>query len=71
MNAIAPGWIKTEINKKLTEDPKSAEPMLARIPAGRLGMPEDLKGVAVFLASAASDYIHGTVVLVDGGLLAR
>ena len=51
VNAIAPGWIKTELSKGFTDDPKSAEAMLARIPAGRLGMPDDLKGVAVFLAS--------------------
>jgi 2-deoxy-D-gluconate 3-dehydrogenase len=71
VNAIAPGWIKTELSKGITEDPKSAEAMLARIPAGRLGMPDDLKGVAVFLASAASNFVHGTIVLVDGGQLAR
>ncbi len=71
VNAIAPGWIKTELSKGFTDDPKSAEAMLARIPAGRLGMPDDLKGVAVFLASAASDFVHGTIVIVDGGQLAR
>ena len=71
VNAIAPGWIKTELSRGFTDDPKSAEAMLARIPAGRLGMPDDLKGVAVFLASAASDFVHGTIVLVDGGQLAR
>ena len=71
VNAIAPGWIKTELSKGITDDPKSAEAMLARIPAGRVGMPDDLKGVAVFLASAASDFVHGTIVIVDGGQLAR
>ena len=71
VNAIAPGWIKTDLNKAIRDDPKSAEAMLARIPADRLGMPEDLKGAAVFLASAASDFVHGTIVIVDGGQLAR
>ena len=57
--------------KPLREDPVRNEAILARIPAGRWGSPEDLQGVAVFLASAASDYMQGFTIAVDGGWLAR
>jgi 2-deoxy-D-gluconate 3-dehydrogenase len=55
----------------LREDPVRSKAILERIPAGRWGLPEDLKGVAVFLASQASDYLNGHVLVVDGGWMAR
>ncbi|MBC7257331.1 MAG: SDR family oxidoreductase, partial [Chloroflexi bacterium] len=71
VNAIAPGYMLTEMTAPLAEDPARAPAILQRIPAGRWGTPEDLKGAAVFLASEASAYCHGTVLAVDGGWLAR
>jgi 2-deoxy-D-gluconate 3-dehydrogenase len=71
VNAIAPGYMATDFTAPLRSDPQRAPAILARIPAGRWGEPSDLKGVAVFLASAASDYLHGAIVPVDGGWLAR
>lgn len=71
VNAIAPGYFRTDNTQSLQDDPKRNAEILARIPAGRWGEPEDLGGTAVFLASRAADYIHGTVVAVDGGWLAR
>jgi 2-deoxy-D-gluconate 3-dehydrogenase len=71
VNAIAPGYVATELNAALREDPERNLRLLERIPAGRWGRPEDVAGATVFLASAASDYVHGTVVPVDGGWLAR
>lgn len=71
VNAIAPGWIKTELSGGITDDPEGAEALVAGIPAGRVGVPDDLKGVAVFLASSASDFVHGSIVIVDGGQLVR
>jgi 2-deoxy-D-gluconate 3-dehydrogenase len=71
VNAIAPGYIATDNTQGLREDPARASAILARIPAGRWGTPEDLAGAFVFLASSASDYVHGTVLVVDGGWLAR
>lgn len=71
VNAIAPGYMATKNTAPLREDPERSNAILARIPAGRWGSPEDLKGAAVFLASAASDYMHGYTVAVDGGWLAR
>jgi 2-deoxy-D-gluconate 3-dehydrogenase len=71
VNAIAPGYIATEMTRPLQEDPVRGPAILARIPAGRWGRPEDLGGAAVFLASGASDYIHGHLLVVDGGWLAR
>lgn len=71
VNAIAPGYIRTDNTKALQENPIRNEAILTRIPAGRWGDPEDLVGAAVFLASAASDYIHGTVLTVDGGWMGR
>ncbi|MEO8727128.1 MAG: glucose 1-dehydrogenase [Acidobacteriaceae bacterium] len=69
VNSIAPGAIKTPINAKLMEDKAEMGPLLAHIPLARLGTPEDVAGCAVFLASADADYITGTTLFVDGGLL--
>jgi len=71
VNAIAPGYIRTDNTQALRDDPQRAAAILARIPAGRWGEPEDLKGAAVFLASAASNFVHGSVLTVDGGWMAR
>jgi 2-deoxy-D-gluconate 3-dehydrogenase len=70
-NAIAPGYMATDNTKPLREDPARNKAILDRIPAGRWGKPEDLQGAAVFLASAASDYLNGYTIAVDGGWLAR
>ena len=69
VNAIAPGAIETPINSKLLHDPAKLNALLANIPLKRLGQPGDVAGVATFLASADADYITGTTVFVDGGLL--
>ena len=69
-NAIGPGYIATEMNRALLEDPKFDDWVKGRTPSGRWGRPEDLVGVTIFLASAASDYINGQIVYVDGGMLA-
>jgi len=71
VNAIAPGYILTELTRPLHEDAVRGRQILERIPAGRWGTPEDLKGTIVFLASRASDYMHGHILLVDGGWMAR
>ena len=71
VNAIAPGYFVTNNTTALREDPDRSASILARIPAGRWGNPGDIGGAAVFLASSASDYVHGTVLPVDGGWLAR
>jgi 2-deoxy-D-gluconate 3-dehydrogenase len=71
VNAIAPGYMATDNTQALREDPVRSKGILERIPAGRWGRPDDLAGAAVFLASAASDYVHGTVITVDGGWMAR
>jgi len=71
VNAIAPGYMVTDNTEALRNDPVRSQQILARIPAGRWGEPEDLTGAAVFLCSAASDYVHGHVLAVDGGWLAR
>jgi 2-deoxy-D-gluconate 3-dehydrogenase len=71
INAIAPGYMATNNTKALREDPVRSKTILDRIPAGRWGTPEDLKGVAVFLASHASDYVNGHVLVADGGWMAR
>jgi len=70
VNAIAPGFIQTDLNRVLWEQEEIRRWALERTPAGRLGVPEDLVGVAIFLASAASDYMTGQVLYVDGGLTA-
>jgi 2-deoxy-D-gluconate 3-dehydrogenase len=71
VNAIAPGYMETDNTTALRADPKRNAEILARIPAGRWGSPDDLKGAVVFLASAASDYMQGYTMAVDGGWLAR
>jgi 2-deoxy-D-gluconate 3-dehydrogenase len=71
VNAIAPGYIATDLTAALQQNPERNPAILARIPAGRWGAPDDLKGAVVFLASAASDYIHGVTLPVDGGWLGR
>ncbi len=71
VNAIAPGYMATDNTAPLRADEQRSQSILARIPAGRWGVPADLKGLVVFLASAASDYMHGSVVPIDGGWLGR
>jgi len=71
VNAIAPGYIATDNTQALQDDPERSATILQRIPAGRWGEADDLAGAAVFLASDASAYIHGTVLPVDGGWLGR
>jgi 2-dehydro-3-deoxy-D-gluconate 5-dehydrogenase len=71
VNAIAPGYMITDNTAALRQDPVRNRQILERIPAGRWGNPEDLAGAAVFLCSSASDYVHGQVLAVDGGWLAR
>jgi len=71
VNAIAPGYFATDNTEALRHDPERYRAILGRIPAGRWGEPPDLGGAAVFLASSASDYVHGTVLAVDGGWLGR
>ncbi|MFI5228117.1 MAG: glucose 1-dehydrogenase [Gemmatimonadales bacterium] len=71
VNAIAPGYFDTDNTRALRDDPKRFAEISARIPAGRWGTPRDLAGAAVFLASAASDYVSGHVLLVDGGWTSR
>jgi 2-deoxy-D-gluconate 3-dehydrogenase len=70
-NCIAPGYFVTNNTEALRADEGRSKDILARIPAGRWGTPSDLGGAAVFLASSASDYVHGAVIPVDGGWLAR
>ena len=69
VNAIAPGYMATKMNEKLLADAKRNESITSRIPARRWGTPDDLKGVIIFLASHASDYLSGAVIPVDGGYL--
>jgi gluconate 5-dehydrogenase len=69
-NAIAPGYIRTDINRVLQEDPEFNQWLEQRTPAGRWGRTEELVGACVFLASAASDFVHGHVLYVDGGITA-
>jgi 2-deoxy-D-gluconate 3-dehydrogenase len=71
VNAIAPGYMATDNTAALRADATRSRQIMERIPAGRWGTPEDLAGVAVFLASPAADYIHGTVLTVDGGWMGR
>ena len=71
VNAIAPGYIATDNTDALRKDPDRNASILARIPAGRWGKPEDFKGPAIFLASSASNYMSGEIMLVDGGWMGR
>jgi len=71
VNAIAPGYFRTDNTQALQDSPERSAAISSRIPAGRWGDPEDLGGAAVFLASAASNYVNGHVLVVDGGWMAR
>ncbi len=71
VNAIAPGYVKTEMTEVLQSDPVRSRQILERIPAGRFGSPDDLRGPVVFLASEASRYVHGETLVVDGGWMGR
>src|SRR5262249_41657444 len=71
VNAIAPGYIRTENTEALQRDPTRNRQILERIPAGRWGEPADIAGAALFLCSRASDYVHGHILVVDGGWLGR
>ncbi len=71
VNAVAPGYMDTDMNVALLADPARREQISQRIPAGRWGTPADVGGAVVFLSSAAADYVHGVVLPVDGGWLAR
>ena len=70
INALAPGWIETELTRPLVEDAARSAPILARTPMGRWGKPDDIGGVAVFLASDAARFVTGAIIPVDGGYLA-
>jgi len=67
VNAVGPGYIATELTRTIHEDPARSSMIESRIPMGRWGVPEDLKGAFLFLASHASDYITGQIIYVDGG----
>ena len=67
INAIAPGYFETDATEALRKDRKRFKELSSRIPAGRWGVPDDLKGTVLYLASKASDYVHGQVIVVDGG----
>ena len=71
VNAIAPGYIATDNTEALRNNPDRSQSILSRIPAGRWGVPDDFAGATIFLASAASDYVHGTILTVDGGWMGR
>ena len=71
VNAIAPGYMATEMTAALVGNPEREPMILSRIPAGRWGRPDDLQGVTLFLSSSASDYVHGAIIAVDGGFLGR
>jgi 2-deoxy-D-gluconate 3-dehydrogenase len=71
VNGIAPGYIATDNTEALRNDPVRSKSIMDRLPAGRWGNPDDLKGAVVYLASSASDYVHGTIINVDGGWMAR
>jgi len=67
VNGIAPGYMDTDNTAGIKENPVRSQQILSRLPAGRWGRPEDMQGALIFLASDASDYIHGSIILVDGG----
>jgi 2-deoxy-D-gluconate 3-dehydrogenase len=71
VNAVAPGYVRTDNTQALQDDEVRSEQILARIPAGRWAIPEDIAGAIVFLSSAAADYVHGAILPVDGGWLGR
>jgi len=71
VNAIAPGYMQTDNTRALREDPARSRQITERIPAGRWGTPDDLAGAVIFLASKAADYVHGHVLVVDGGWMGR
>ena len=71
INAIAPGYMATKLNTALMNDPVRSSSLLERIPQKRWGTGQDVKGITVFLASSASDYVNGTIIPVDGGYLGR
>ena len=71
VNAIAPGYMATDNTRQLRDDADRSKEILDRIPAGRWGVPDDLQGPVVFLASSAANYINGYTLAVDGGWLAR
>ena len=71
VNAVAPGYVRTDNTQALQDDPVRSEQILVRIPAGRWAEPADIAGAIVFLSSPAADYVHGTIVPVDGGWLGR
>ncbi|HIC41922.1 MAG TPA: SDR family oxidoreductase, partial [Pelagibacterales bacterium] len=71
VNAIVPGYMETNNTKPLREDPKRFQEISDRIPTGRWGKPDDLKGAVIFLASNASDYVNGHLLAVDGGWMVR
>jgi 2-deoxy-D-gluconate 3-dehydrogenase len=71
VNAVAPGYIATDLNQRLRDDPVRYQEMLDRIPAGRWGTPDDLAATFVYLCSPASAYMTGQVVTVDGGWMSR
>ena len=71
VNAIAPGYMQTDVTTALRDDPQRNRQITERIPAGRWGTPDDVAGAAIFLASKAADYVHGHVLVVDGGWMGR
>lgn len=71
VNAVAPGYVKTKLNRHVWSDPVRHDQVLSRLPSGRWGEPADLVGPVLFLASPASDYVHGVILPVDGGWLSR
>ncbi len=71
VNAIAPGYVRTDNTQALQDDSQRSATILERIPAGRWGTPDDFAGPVVFLASSASDYMNGSIVTVDGGWMGR
>ena len=71
VNSIAPGYIATDNNQALRDDAERNEQLLVRIPAGKWGSPDDLKGAVVWLSSRASDDVHGSIIVVDGGWMGR